>query len=161
MDRLQGVAETATPTLAGGKGEPALTVLDTNVVLDWLVFDEPSVQPLGAALTAGRLRWLTTPAMLAEQRHVFAAFAGARWRARPQALEAAFAKWAEIAEAPVVASPPRCSDASDQMFVDLAVAHRARWLISHDRALLKLARQLRGFGIGVMTPIAWSTSAGA
>ena len=38
-------------------------VLDTNVVLDWLVFRDPAVQGLAAAVTAGWLRWWVTPPM--------------------------------------------------------------------------------------------------
>ena len=38
-------------------------VLDTNVALDLLVFDDPSVLALRAALAGGHLRWLVLPGM--------------------------------------------------------------------------------------------------
>ena len=38
-------------------------VLDTNIVLDLWVFDDPQAVPLREALSAGALRWLATAAM--------------------------------------------------------------------------------------------------
>lgn len=161
MKRLEADAPRVAPSPETVEGELPLTVLDTNVVLDWLVFDEPRARPLIAAITASRLRWLTTQAILVEQRHVFASFAASRWRADPQALEAACARWSRIVEAPIVVRAPRCSDADDQVFIDLALAHRARWLVTRDRALLKLARRMRAFGTEVLTPAAWAATNGA
>ena len=37
-------------------------VLDTNVVLDWLLFANPQGQALGTAVTRGQLRWIATAA---------------------------------------------------------------------------------------------------
>ena len=45
-------------------------VLDTNVVLDWLVFADASAAAVGAAITSGSLAWLVTPRMHAELRAV-------------------------------------------------------------------------------------------
>jgi predicted nucleic acid-binding protein len=56
---------------------------------------------------------------------------------------------------------PRCSDASDQKFIDLALSHPARCLLTHDRALLKLARPLHRAGIVVGTPAAWCAARSA
>lgn len=53
----------------------------------------------------------------------------------------------------------RCSDADDQIFVDLALAQGARWLITHDRALLKLARRAGGRGLAIVTPTCWEVAA--
>ena len=38
-------------------------VIDTNIALDLLVFDDPGCAPLAAALEAGALQWLATAAM--------------------------------------------------------------------------------------------------
>ena len=51
---------------------PPSVVLDTHVVLDWLVFGDTRVQPLVQALTTGRLRWLGTARMRVELSHVLA-----------------------------------------------------------------------------------------
>ena len=42
---------------------PPVIVLDTNVVLDWLVFRDASTAALGAAVDDGAARWLATGAM--------------------------------------------------------------------------------------------------
>ena len=41
-------------------------VLDTNVVLDLLVFDDPATPALQQALDDGALRWIATPVMREE-----------------------------------------------------------------------------------------------
>ena len=50
------------------------------------------------------------------------------------------------------AEPPRapcaCSDPDDQVFIDLAVAHRAR-LVSKDRAVLAMRKRLAALGVAV------------
>ncbi|MBX3622048.1 MAG: PIN domain-containing protein [Rhizobacter sp.] len=49
----------------------------------------------------------------------------------------------------------RCTDPDDQKFIDLAVAN-ARWLVSRDRAVLKLARRAALFGLQVVSPDRWT-----
>jgi predicted nucleic acid-binding protein len=49
----------------------------------------------------------------------------------------------------------RCTDTDDQKFIDLALAHGARWLLSRDRAVLKLGRRTRVLGLEVLTPEIW------
>jgi hypothetical protein len=41
------------------------------------------------------------------------------------------------------------------MFIDLALSQGARWLLSRDRALLKLARKAAVSGLLIQTPEAW------
>ena len=41
-------------------------VLDTNVVLDWLLFDNPSAMLLAATITQRQVRWIATAAMRGE-----------------------------------------------------------------------------------------------
>jgi predicted nucleic acid-binding protein len=50
-------------------GTPGI-VLDTNVVLDWLVFRNPACARLDDDFAAGRLRWLASTAMRDELAHV-------------------------------------------------------------------------------------------
>jgi predicted nucleic acid-binding protein len=53
-----------------------------------------------------------------------------------------------------VAGEPRlrCRDADDQVFIDLALVHRARWLLTRDKALLALARRARPLGTEILRP---------
>ncbi len=136
-----------------------LAVLDTNVVLDWLLFRNPDCAALQAALIAGRVRWIATQAMRDELAHVLAHGHLDRWQPDPPALWTAWERHCSIVAEPPAITPPgrlRCSDPDDQKFVDLAVASPARWLVSRDRAVLKLARRLRDIGIEATAPQHWS-----
>jgi putative PIN family toxin of toxin-antitoxin system len=135
-----------------------IVVIDTNVVLDWLVFRNPDCADLAAALVAGDLRWVATRAMRDELAHVLARGHLDAWA--PD-LTALWVNWdrhcAEVPD-PAPGGPPgrlRCSDADDQKFIDLAVASKARWLVTRDRAVLKLARRLRERGVDALPPGRW------
>ena len=70
---------------------PAPTVvLDTNAVLDWLLFADPRMAPLASAVTDGRLRWIATARMRDEFAHVLARGLAATRRADPAVLAAAW-----------------------------------------------------------------------
>jgi putative PIN family toxin of toxin-antitoxin system len=135
-------------------------VLDTNVILDWLVFNDVAAQPLVKALAKGQLIWIATAAMLDELDAVLDRTLPTRWEGARQLAKALPARTlATVVNTPQASAlSPQCSDRADQKFVDLALALRVRWLLTHDRALLKLARALRGAGITVATPAIWSAS---
>jgi putative PIN family toxin of toxin-antitoxin system len=129
-------------------------VLDTNVCLDWLLFGNAGVAALVDAIASGHLRWLATAAMRDELAHMLGHSRLAHW---PNPREQALASFDTYAELCPVATPCllRCTDPDDQMFIDLAVAESVDWLLTRDRALLKLARRARPSGLSVLTPAAW------
>lgn len=129
---------------------PLRVALDTNVWLDWLVFDDPHIAPLRAAVAAGRadividdpcedelVRVLAYPVRkvvpdtavqatrLAACRRVTS---GCRIR------DAGFSSHAPL---------PTCSDPDDQKFLELARNAGADCLVTKDKALLVLARHPR------------------
>ena len=127
-------------------------VIDTNRVLDLWLFDEPKVAQLKHAIETGALRWLATAAMREELARVLTypvivAQRVRRSRSAAQVL-AAFDRWAQLV-APALAAPVRCRDADDQMFIDLAVAWRAR-LFSKDREIIALTRPLAALGVAML-----------
>jgi uncharacterized protein len=132
-----------------------LVVLDTNAVLDWLLFADPSMRALADAIQARRVRWIVTQAMWRELEQVLLR----DWAlARGAGLAAPMATWEQHAvTCPVAAAAPwRCTDPDDQKFLDLAVAGGARWLVSRDRALLKLRRRSAMAGLRITPPSGWS-----
>ena len=129
-------------------------VLDTNVVLDWLVFDDASMQLPAARLRAGRARWLSCPAMRAELDDVLARAAFTQRGAFHAGLHALLAAHATALVDPTATAPLRCRDADDQVFLDLAVQHRATLLLTRDRALLELAPRAAGLGLRIARPAA-------
>ena len=119
-------------------------VLDTNVVLDLLVFGDPAAQPVKQGLEEGSLRWLATATMREELARVLAypklAPRVAFHRGSAQAVLQDFDRHAAlVAEAPKASVT--CGDPDDQKFIDLAVAHRCP-LVSKDYEVLRMKKRL-------------------
>ncbi len=126
-------------------------VLDTNVVLDWLVFNNTACHELAARIESGTWRWVATPAMAGELDAVLAYPALARWSPNTVHVRQRWSALAQTVEsAPLCAL--RCRDGDDQKFIDTAVASRARWLFTRDRDLLVLARKALAWGVTVRPP---------
>ncbi len=127
-------------------------VIDTNIALDLLVFDDPGCTALAALLDTGRERWLATGAMRDELARVlgYPLIAAHVTRAGREAggVLAAFDARAHRIDNPPLRAPCVCSDPNDQMFIDLAVAQRAR-LLSKDRAVLAMRKRLALHGVEV------------
>ena len=151
----------APPPEGGGSDTQCATtggislVLDTNIVLDLFVFNDAASAPLKTALEARELDWLATPPMRDEL---------ARVLAYPQIIPrlkfyqltaedvlAAFDKHTRIVEIAAKAAVT-CSDADDQKFIDLAVAHLAL-LLSKDQHVLSMRKRLLAQGIRAQAAI--------
>ena len=140
---------------------PARIVLDTNAVLDWLLFGGVAAR-LKGALASGRLLPVVNAESLAEFDSVLLYPKLKVPRARAAELSAQYRAHAEIFIAPLSGEPadavarlPQCRDPDDQKFLALAVAARAEFLVSRDREVLRLARRMgREWGITLLTPAA-------
>jgi putative PIN family toxin of toxin-antitoxin system len=126
-------------------------VIDTNVALDLLVFKDPACEPLQAALDAGELRWLATTAMRDELARVLGypqiAPRLAFYQRSPHAVLADFDRLS-LCVAPAPRATVVCKDPDDQIFIDLAAAHRAP-LRSKDKLVLALRKRLAVLGVEV------------
>ena len=126
-------------------------VLDTNIVLDVFVFNDAAAQPVRDGLAAGQLDWIATPAMRVELERVLGypqivprlAF----YQLSAADVLAHFDARARLLPVPAKA-PVTCSDADDQMFIDLAVAQRST-LLSKDKAVTSMAKRLLALGVNV------------
>jgi len=141
------------------RGAPPKVVLDTNTVLDWLVFDDHGCVELSRRILEGQVVWHATQAMREELAHVLPRPAFVRWQADIDRVLASFDRHALLVspsgdEMPALA--PTCKDRDDQKFIDLACAIGARWLFTRDRALLDLARPARQTGVEVVKPGDWA-----
>ena len=131
-------------------------VLDTNVVLDWLLFRDPRVAALGAALEDTRVRWIACRRMRDEFGRTLSCSSLDRWQPDSERLLTLFDRWAHLSPDPAPAPLRlRCDDPDDQVFVDLALAHGASWLLSHDKALLRLRRRIPAGGPLICRPWDW------
>ncbi|MFM2065148.1 MAG: hypothetical protein RLZZ584_57 [Pseudomonadota bacterium] len=145
-------------TVATMPADLPMAILDTNVVLDWLVFRDPRVAHLDAALRTGRMRWLCCERMLQELDHVLGRAPLASLAPDRAALQREITNHVQLVDAPpaLPARPGlRCTDSDDQIFVELALARRVPLLLTRDRALLKLARKAAQHGLHITTPERW------
>ena len=134
-------------TDAAPLGRPV--VIDTNVVLDLLVFADPSTRALGAALDSGQLSWLATMVMRDELQRVLdypalSAPLAARGLKAADVLAGFERSCAMRPSAP--ACGVLCGDPDDQPFIDLAAAHQAL-LLSKDKEVLRLHRRMASIGV--------------
>lgn len=128
-------------------------VLDTNVVMDWLHFGDPAVQPLAATITAGSVTCLADATTLDELQRVVGY---PEFRLDVGAQEALLTRYRELVTVqPAGESPrlPRCKDPDDQKFLELAARVGADLLVSKDKALLHLKGR-QGLAFQILTPAA-------
>ncbi len=153
----QAAGEAATQACAAHDPATQATlalVLDTNIVLDLLVFHDPRSAELRAALESGRLRWLATAPMRDELERVLD-YPQLKPRLSHHGLSkesvlAAFDAW--VSFCPIAPKAPyTCKDPDDQKFIDLAVAHQAA-LLSKDKAVLVMRKRLLKLGVGLSLP---------
>jgi len=130
---------------------PLRLVLDTNVWLDWLVFDDPGVAAIKSAAAAGRAEILIGPACIQELERALT-YSLQKKLLDTDAQAACLAECRRVArmadvissrgdQAQVAHDLPVCRDPNDQKFLELARDCGADYLVTRDRALLDLARR--------------------
>ena len=132
---------------------PLRLVLDTNIWLDWLAFDDATIAPLKRAQAAGVIKIFSDAACTREliavlnydlgkrsldaetQKIKFAEF---QRLVRPQPDPPSLRKAGSADEATPL---PKCRDPDDQKFLELARDCDVDYLVTKDKALLVLARR--------------------
>ena len=129
-----------------------MLILDTNVILDLFVFNDPDLASLKPALLAGleakQLNWIATPDMRIELERVLTYPKITPRMAFYQVTAAdVLAKFDQLATLLETAPKAKwiCKDPDDQRFIDLAVQHQAT-LLSKDQAILCMAKRLLAAG---------------
>lgn len=132
----------------------AETVIDTNVVLDWLLFEDPWGLAIGSLVSTGRLQWVGTQPMLDELCAVLSRPGLERWSGRVDITWATAVARCRLVDQRTLPQHAKlsCTDPDDQKFIDLAVDRRCRWLFSRDKALLRLARRAKAHDVSVLRP---------
>ena len=112
---------------------PKRLVLDTNVWIDWLVFDDPAIAPLKAAHQDGHVDIVVNDAVLGELNSVLAY---PEFRLDDAQKKNHLAEVDRCSTRHVDHQPrralilPRCSDPDDQKFLELVRDTQADWLIT-------------------------------
>ena len=128
-------------------------VLDTNVVMELLHWQDPRSAALLAAIEAGAASCFADAGALDELQRVlgYPQF-GRNAAAQAALLERYRAIVVEVPAGAPLPDLPRCRDRDDQKFLELAARCGAELLVTRDRELLKLAHSRRHpapFGIAV------------
>jgi putative PIN family toxin of toxin-antitoxin system len=124
-------------------------VIDTNIVLDLWLFEDPATVPLRAALQSGRITHLATSSMRDELArvltypHIVKRMAKSHLQA--QDILQRFDEHLLAAE-PADKAPCTCKDPDDQKFIDLAVSYGVP-LLSKDAAILCMKKRLLQAGV--------------
>ena len=128
-------------------------VIDTNIVLDLWLFEDPATVPLRAALQSGLISHLATSSMREELARVLTyphiVKRMAKSNVQAQDILNRFDEHHVVAE-PAAKAPCTCKDPDDQKFIDLAVAHAVP-LLSKDAAILCMKKRLFQSGV-VLNP---------
>ena len=134
---------------------PRPIILDTNIVLDVLIFNDTAAEPVRVGLRDGSLHWIATTPMRDELARVLDYPQIAKrvqfYQLTTEAVLEQFDALAQIV--PVAAKAPvTCKDADDQKFIDLAVAHQSI-LLSKDKAVLCMRKRLLALKVFVSKAI--------
>ena len=132
-----------------------MMVIDTNVVLDLFVFNDPASQPLKQALELGQRKWIATEPMRKELVRVLSypkiSPRLAHYQLSADDVLAQFDRHAHLM--PIAPRTSlRCTDADDQCFIDLAVQHQAL-LLSKDGAVLSMKKRLAEHGVRIQAAL--------
>lgn len=125
---------------------PPQVVLDTNIVMDMLHFQDSRTAWLKEAIAMGRIRCFGDAVCIAELERVVAYPEFDLDPADREALIETYlgfvtrCETAEDGEDNGDAALPRCRDKDDQKFLELAARCKADLLITRDKQLLRLAR---------------------
>ncbi|MGZ5102239.1 MAG: putative toxin-antitoxin system toxin component, PIN family [Usitatibacter sp.] len=128
----------------------ARAVLDTNVVVSALVFTDGRMAWLREAWQSGAVRPLVSRPVVAELIRVLEY---PKYRLEPDEREILLGDYLPACEVVRVSGRsraiPQCRDPNDRMFLELALAGKAQWLVSGDADILDLART---FPVPIVTP---------
>lgn len=128
-------------------------VIDTNIVLDLWLFEDPATIPLRAALQSGAISHLATASMRDELARVLTyphlMKRMAKSNIQAQHILNCFDEHL-LAAVPADKAACTCKDPDDQKFIDLAVAHAVP-LLSKDAAILCMKKRLFQSGV-VLNP---------
>jgi predicted nucleic acid-binding protein len=119
-----------------------IVVLDTNILLDILVFDDQRAHPLRNALTNSLVDAVATQRTIDEFIDVIGRVQFELSEQQQLEIANQWRAWARIIDdAQVLLAPWKCKDRDDQIFINLAYTLRPSTLLSKDKQVLKIAKR--------------------
>ncbi len=138
---------------------PHRLVLDTNVVVDWLVFDDPFMLPLRERVLKGEIKVLTHEPAIVELRRVLGYKQLKLDTMRQEDIFKRYCAQTAVFDMPADFSLkqlmlpggfPRCRDRDDEHFLALAYHANADALVSRDNAVYGLKTRAAKFGMTIL-----------
>jgi putative PIN family toxin of toxin-antitoxin system len=125
-------------------------VLDTNVILDLLLFKDPSAEPIRLLLDAKLVDAVRTPASMAELIDVIGRPAFKLSREDQEAIVQVWeANSRQLENTAIEPAPFTCRDQDDQVFLDMAYSLRPALLLSKDLRVLELGAIAKLHGVEI------------
>ena len=114
-------------------------VLDTNVILDLLVFKDPSTEPIRLLLDAKLVDAVRTPASMEELMDVIGRPVFKLSREDQETILKSWERSSRLLDNAVITQAPfSCRDLDDQVFINMAYSLRPALLLSKDLRVLEL-----------------------
>ena len=129
-----------------------LWVIDTNVVMDFIHFNDVNTAPIFQAIQEHRIQVLAHRAAFVE---LYDVLSRPIFKADPQSIEPTLAAWLEhcVLESSPLESTSYCKDSDDDKFFELAKVAGAQVLLSKDKLVFKARHRARRFGCDVLKPV--------
>lgn len=131
-------------------------VLDTNVLLDLYVYQDPRTAVLRQAIDRNALDLPACDQTLAELADVLAR---QKFGLSLQRQQEILAHWRAVSrpmsQPELVHSAWRCRDKADQVFLDMAWTCRPCMLVSKDLAVLRFAKRAAKEGVLILAAFQW------
>jgi putative PIN family toxin of toxin-antitoxin system len=125
-------------------------VLDTNVILDLLVFKDPSAEPIRHLLDAKLVDAVRSEASMRELIDVIQRPTFKLSREEQEIILQAWKSSARLLEnAAIERAPFTCRDLDDQVFLDMAYSIRPALLLSKDLRVLELRSIAKPHGVEI------------
>jgi putative PIN family toxin of toxin-antitoxin system len=125
-------------------------VLDTNVILDLLVFKDPSAEPIRLLLDAKLVDAVRTPASMAELIDVIGRPTFRLSQEDQASIVRAWESTSRLLENTAIEPAPfACRDPDDQVFIDMAYSLRPALLLSKDLRVLELQAIANQHGVDI------------
>ena len=125
-------------------------ILDTNVILDLLVFKDPGAEPIRLLLDTKQVDAARTSASMAELRDVIGRPTFKLSREDQETILQAWESSSRLLEnAAIEPAPFTCRDPDDQVFIDMAYSLRPAFLLSKDLRVLELRAIAKHHGIEI------------
>lgn len=126
-------------------------VFDTNIILDFFVFEDPGCRHFLQAPREGRILSFCTPSTLEELRLVLSR---SLFSLPSEEQEKILTNWKALSVTleDISQEALKCRDSDDNKFLDLAFQVKPCTLVSKDKLVLRVRSKARKFGITICRP---------